>query len=212
MDPDRSYRRIVAHYESCLDRHGDTHLGVDWPRAEHVDTRHRVMLDLIRPEHTGRPVRLLDFGCGTAHLYQHILEHGLDYIDYTGLDLSEKFVRVAERKFPGRPFVCLDLLDEHAPAPGTFDYVVANGVFTEKRELSFDDMFVYFSRLVTRLFEHATAGLAFNVMSTHVDWERDDLFHVSFDRMAAFVTRDLTRNVVFRMDYGLYEYTTYVYR
>src|SRR5260221_3771151 len=29
---DKKYLAIVSHYESCLERHGDTHLGVDWPR------------------------------------------------------------------------------------------------------------------------------------------------------------------------------------
>ncbi len=54
--------------------------------------------------------------------------------------------------------------------------------------------------------------MAFNVMSKHVDWEREDLFHLPFDTLAEFLKKELTRNFVFRNDYGLYEYTTYVYR
>ena len=42
---DKKYLNIVSHYESCLERHGDTHLGLDWPRQEDADTRYRVMLD-----------------------------------------------------------------------------------------------------------------------------------------------------------------------
>jgi len=30
-------------------------------------------------------------------------------------------------------------------------------------------------------------GLGFNVMSKHVDWEREDLFHWGFDEVAAFL-------------------------
>jgi hypothetical protein len=29
--------------------------------------------------------------------------------------------------------------------------------------------------------------------------------------LAEFLTKDLTRNFIFRNDYGLYEYTAYVY-
>jgi hypothetical protein len=65
--------------------------------------------------------------------------------------------------------------------------------------------------VLRRLFGIAEVGIAFNVMSKHVEWERDDLFHVPFDVLAEFVIADLTRNFVFRNDYGLYEYTTYVY-
>ena len=207
---EKKYLSIVSHYETCLERHGDSHLGVDWPRVDDVQTRHRVMLEVIRPESKGQTISLLDFGCGAAHLNDFIREQRLDHIQYAGLDLSEKFVRLSQNKFPANQFFCLDLLDEDVSLP-IFDYVVMNGVFTEKRELSFDEMLSYFKQLVRRVFQHATIGIAFNVMSKHVDWERDDLFHLPFDTLAEFLTKEVTRNFVFRNDYGLYEYTTYVY-
>jgi SAM-dependent methyltransferase len=208
---EKKYLDIVSHYESCLEQHGDTHLGVDWPKLEDVEKRYGVMLEVIKPESRGQKVSLLDFGCGASHLNEYILKQGLDNIEYTGLDLSEKFVRLSQSKFPANQFFCLDVLDEKASLP-IFDYIVLNGVFTEKRELSFDEMFSYFKQLVTRVFEHAAIGIAFNVMTKHVDWERHDLFHVPFDMLAEFAKKELTRNFVFRNDYGLYEYTTYIYR
>ena len=208
---EKKYLSIVSHYETCLDQHGDSHLGVDWPRADDVHTRHRVMLEVIRPESKGQTISLLDFGCGAAHLNDYIVEHRLGHIQYAGLDLSEKFVRLSQNKFPANRFFCMDLLDENASLP-MFDYIVLNGVFTEKRELSFDEMLSYFKQLVPRVFAHAAVGIAFNVMTKHVDWEREDLFHLPFDTLAEFLKKELTRNFVFRNDYGLYEYTTYVYQ
>ena len=206
---EKKYLSIVSHYETCLELHGDSHLGVDWPKADDVQKRHRVMIEVIRPDRR-QTVSLLDFGCGAAHLNEYILEQRLDHIEYSGLDLSEKFVRLSQDKFPANQFFCLDLLDENASLP-MFDYIVMNGVFTEKRQLSFDEMLSYFQKLVTRVFRHAAIGIAFNVMTKHVDWERDDLFHLPFDTLAEFLKKELTRNFVFRNDYGLYEYTTYVY-
>ena len=49
-------------------------------------------------------------------------------------------------------------------------------------------------------------------MSKNVDWERDDLFHWGLDELTAFLTKDISRRFVLRNDYGLYEYTVYVYR
>ena len=205
------YLNIVAHYEDCLAKHGDTHLGVDWPNKEDALKRYRVMLEVVRPAATEQQIRLLDFGCGASHLYEYMLDCGLKNIEYAGLDLSPKFVNLSQRKFPENNYYCLDLLDEQVSLP-QFDYVVMNGVFTEKRELAFADMFVYFKRLVTRVFANAHRGVAFNVMSKQVDWERDDLFHLPLDTLADFLTKHLTRNFVIRNDYGLYEYTTYVYK
>lgn len=208
---EKKYLRIVSHYEACLEQHGDSHLGVDWPKAGDVQKRHRVMLEVIKPDSRSEKVSLLDFGCGAAHLNDYILAHDLKSIQYAGLDLSEKFVRLSQSKFPENQFFCLDLLDDTASLP-EFDYIVLNGVFTEKRELSFDEMLAYFKQLITRVFDHARVGIAFNVMTKHVDWERDDLFHLPFDTLAEFLKKELTRNFVFRNDYGLFEYTTYVYR
>jgi SAM-dependent methyltransferase len=214
---DKKYLDIVAHYESCLEQYGDTHLGVDWPKAEDVATRYRVMLDVMRPEDvaasraSGRKLSLLDFGCGASHLYEHMRARGFEHVEYAGLDLSEKFVALSRRKYPSNEYFCLDVLDDEARLP-EFDYVLMNGVFTEKKGLSFDEMFAYFKRLLVKVFARARVGVAFNVMTKHVDWERDDLFHLPFDTLAAFLKKELTRHFVFRNDYGLYEYTTYAYR
>lgn len=209
---DPSYARIVDHYEECLAAHGDTHLGVDWPNAEDAETRYEVMLEVIRPTAPAHPVTLLDVGCGASHLYHHVQKSNLTGITYFGLDLSEKFVTLSRSKYPENTYWCMDLLSEHAEPIGPFDYAVLNGVFTEKLNLSFDEMFEYLKAMVSRVYELVNVGLAFNVMSAIVDWERSDLFHVPFDRLATWLTSEFGRRFVFRSDYGLYEYTAYLYR
>jgi len=207
---DKSYRRIVTHYENCLERHGDSHLGVDWPDPEDAATRYATMLGVIR-DAPGTPVSLLDFGCGAGHLLDYIRHTGRQDIEYRGLDMSDKFVALCRDKFPGTSFAVADILDDpNAVDPA--DYVVANGVFTEKRDLTQDEMMRYLQDTLRALWPIARKGLAFNVMSKQVDWERDDLFHLSFDDLTGFLTRDLTRHFILRQDYGLYEYTVYLYR
>ena len=66
--------------------------------------------------------------------------------------------------------------------------------------------------LIAAAFRAARIGIAFNVMSAHVDRERADLFHWPFDALAAFLKRDVSRHYSFRADYGLYEYTCFVRR
>jgi len=207
----RRYREIVAHYEACFKRHGDTHLGVDWPNQRDAQTRYQVMLDLIRPDSPGG-VTLLDLGCGTSHLYEYILKHGLERrVLYSGLDISPAFVKASQEKFPGVAYYCMDILADDAEIPD-FDYVAMNGVFTEKCELSQDEMAEYFRLLITKIFPRVRVGMAFNVMSKQVDWERPDLFYLPFDALAAILTKDLSRHFIIRHDYHLYEYTVYVYR
>ena len=113
---DRAYLELVAHYERCLERHGDTHLGVDWPRAEDADVRYGIMLGLIRAD-SPRPARLLDFGCGAGHLLEYSRRNGISGLEYHGLDLSERFVALCRQKFPGVPFLVGDVLDAELELP-----------------------------------------------------------------------------------------------
>jgi SAM-dependent methyltransferase len=210
MIPD--FLKIVKHYEGCFETHGDSHLGVDWPRLEDVDKRYKVMVDMIRLDSpSNKDVSLLDFGCGTGQLNSYLQQHDLSHITYAGLDISEKFIRHCRSKFPDNRFYQRNLLDEGVQIP-PFDYWVMNGVFTEKRELSFDEMWAYFKKMIIRAYHFTDRGLAFNLMSKNVEWERDDLFHVSLDLLSDFLCKEVSRDFIIRNDYGLYEYTTYVFK
>ena len=208
---DKPYATLVHFTETCLDRYGDCYLGVGWTkRQEDADTRYRVMLDVLAGERCW-PATLLDFGCGASHLYEYLKAHQRADIIYSGLDVSPKFLALSRGKFPHLTFYELDLLEDDGDLP-MFDYVVMNGVFTVKRDLSFEAMLDYFQRLVLRVFAKTRKGLAFNVMSKRVDWEREDLFHLPFETLASFLAQEVSRHFIIRHDYGLYEYTTYVYR
>ncbi|MCB0722435.1 MAG: class I SAM-dependent methyltransferase [Ignavibacteriae bacterium] len=205
----KPYLRIVKHYEDCLERYGDSYRGVDWPNEEDAETRYGVMLEVIKEKNS--LTSLLDFGCGTGKLYEYVRNNEIESIEYSGLDISHKFVELCRQKFPSLNFLEADIL-ENPENVRDFDYIVMNGVFTEKRELPYNEMLDYFKQLVKAVFSKARKGLAFNVMSKDVDWERDDLFHLSFDELSKFLTEEVSRNFVIRNDYGLYEYTVYIYK
>lgn len=204
------YTKIIEHYENCLEKNGDNHLGVDWPKLEDVDKRYKVMLDIINwNDEKETAISLLDFGCGTAHLLEYIMKNKYQKLQYSGLDISQKFIDVAQKKHPNNSFYCIDVLDKNTTILD-FDYIVMNGVFTEKRELSFEEMWEYFTKLITIIYNNCNKGFAFNVMSKNVAWEREDLFHVPHDLLSDFLCKNISRNYIIRNDYGLYEYTVYV--
>jgi SAM-dependent methyltransferase len=207
----KKYLSIKKHYENCLNKHGDTHLGMDWPKPEDVEKRHQVMLELmLLKSNTDKNICLLDFGCGTSHFYEYLLKNKIK-LTYSGLDISEKAINISLQKFPKNKYYCLDILDGHPNLPD-FDYIIMNGIFTEKIDLSFEEMFEYMKNMLTAIFQKTKRGIAFNVMSKAVDWEREDLFHLPTDLLISFLTKNITRNFVIRNDYGLYEYTVYIYK
>ena len=214
MIESKKHQPIVDHYARCLLQHGDSHRGVDWPNEVDADTRYRVMLECLRErtDESAAPLTLLDFGCGASHLLDFIHVHGLEnHIAYSGLDAAPEAIALSRQKYSTAPYYLMDILDGADSLP-SFDYIVMNGVFTEKRTLSYDEMFDYFRAVLPIVFSKARRGIAFNVMSKAVDWERDDLFHLPTDALISFLVKNISRDFVIRNDYGLYEYTTYVYK
>ncbi|MEM9202303.1 MAG: class I SAM-dependent methyltransferase [Actinomycetota bacterium] len=208
-EPD--YVALVRHYEACFARHGATAAGVDWPDEAGAALRYDVMLDLIRHDPLAPTTpTLLDFGCGAGGLLEHLRADALgEHIAYRGHDLSARYIEYCRQTYPDVEFTIGDVLDGYELAP--VDYVVANGVFTERLSLGHDAMFAFMVSVLSKLAEVAQRGVAFNVMSTHVDWERDDLFHVDPGRVAD-LAGSIGRRFAIRHDYPLYEFTTYLYR
>jgi SAM-dependent methyltransferase len=204
-------RYIAARNEEALEAHGDSLLSVGYTGPPKVaEERYTLMLEVIR-EPTQR-VSVLDLGCGLAHMLDHIESHPeLKRVDYSGLDISPLYIEAARRRHPGARLMLLDVLDDETSLPH-FDYVIVNHLFNWRGDLGWEEMLRYWERMVSVAFDHCTRGIAFNVMSKIVDWERDDLFHLPFDVMSSFVSANLSRHFVIRHDYEAYEYTTYVYR
>jgi SAM-dependent methyltransferase len=204
-------RVIAAACEEDLSRYGDSFRGVGYTRSrEEAEERYAVMLNVIRE--TNDEVSVLDFGCGLGHLLDHIQQHASDrHIRYSGLDISSHYLRAAQARHPSADFILMDVLESDQNLPD-YDYVVLNGLFNYRGPIDEPTMLEYWKQLTTAAFRHSRRGMAFNVMSKIVDWERDDLFHLPFDTMARFVGDHLSRHFVIRHDYRAYEYTTYVYR
>lgn len=210
------YTKIIEHYEECFVKYGDTPRGVDWTKEEQVEFRYQTMLELVnfreKSFQVARQVSLLDYGCGLSHLYEFIQKNNINNIEYTGLEISNKFFNESKQKFPTNNYILGDILKDNNLLQNKYDYIVMNGVFTEKRNLSYENMFEYFEKMVGLVYSYCNKGIAFNVMSKQVDWEIDTLFHVPMDDMANFLTKKISRNFIIRNDYGLYEYTVYLYK
>jgi SAM-dependent methyltransferase len=182
---------------------------VGWTKKqEYADLRYEVMLGLVRGD---EPVTLLDVGCGASHLLEYINGRQISHIEYSGLDLSAAFLDVSRNKFPEVEYFDDDILSTDCAVPN-HDYLVMNGLFNWKGEMSHEEMWDYCQSMIKRAFEMADKGIAFNVMSKYLDWERDDLFHLPFDTLASFLDQNISRYFTIRHDYGLFEFTAYVYK
>lgn len=200
-----SYLKIADYYNKAFNKYGDTPEGLAWDNQINLNKRYEVMFDIIKQHNS----TILDFGCGYGGLYEWILANKKP-VEYVGLDINKEALKIAKEKYPKTIWIDSDIHKNIFDL--NFDYIICNGTFTVKDILTQEEMTNFMCNTLEKLWAKTNKGIAFNVMSKLVDWERNDLFHVSLDQLGQWLIDNLSRNFVIRNDYGLYEYTVYVYK
>ena len=156
------------------------------------------------------PFTVLDVGCGPGFAIPYLEErYGAMTGRYLGIDVSEALVAEARHLWPSQRFEVRDIVTNPLPKE-SFNFTALNGVVTAKYSLSYDTMENFACQLLECAWRATNEAMSFNVMSPHVDWIRDDLFHWPLDRVVAFCVAKLSRHINIIGDYGLYEYTVQV--
>ncbi|MEX5721407.1 class I SAM-dependent methyltransferase [Geodermatophilus maliterrae] len=201
-------RELRDHYAETFRRHGPSPLGVDWRGLPDLELRYRKMLEVIPAGRRHRPT-VLDVGCGFGGLYAYALDQGLD-LRYTGIDVVPEMITHARATLPSGEFRCEDVFE--LPPGSRYDYVVCNGILTQKLTTSTRDMDRHAQRLIRRLHELSTVGAVFNVMTSKVDYTKDNLYHRHPAELLAWCMAEVTDRVRVDHAYPLYEYSVYLYR
>ena len=205
----KKYQELKEHYENCLDKHGPNAKGMDWPNPDDLIKRFQVLTNIFGDEMANK-FSVLDLGCGVGLLVDYLQEKNkLENIDYKGIDISPKMISYAKNRLPEFNFEDRDILESKLES-SSFDYIIMNGLFTEKLNMSQSEMLIFFQEMIKIVFDSCKKGFSFNVMSSHVDWKRDDLFHLELDNLVSFLVQHCSRNIKIDMDYGLYEYSVFV--
>jgi hypothetical protein len=198
-------RDVVHHYESQLRQHGPTARGMNWKDEASQTLRFRILCEI----RDLNGLSLHEVGAGAGHLYDYLRTENID-ADYSGSDLSEDMVQAAKLR---HPHVCFDrrdiLVDPDLPE---YDVLVCSGLFFVRLHHTDGDWQDFIYATIRRMYDLCRIGIAFNLMTDQVDFRADNLYYSDPGQTLNFCRRELSRSVVVRHDYPLYEYTTYVYR
>ena len=206
---DKITENLRAHYEHSFRAHGATAKGVDWgEKAADLALRYGKMAAVIAPGATG-PVSLLDVGCGYGGLCDHLLARNIA-AEYTGIDVVTDMVEAARARHSKARFILGDVLE--ANDLGQYDYVVCNGILTQKLDVPAAEMDAFAAALIRRMFALCRKGIAFNVMTTKVNYFANNLYYRNPAELFAWCLSELTRHIRIDHAYPLYEYTMYLYR
>ena len=203
-------QQLHDHYRSTFLTHGATSSGVDWgPKEDAARLRQDKMLALADESLSG--ATLLDVGCGYGALAERIGQRKMD-LGYTGIDIVGEMVEAGRKRNPTSRFIHGDFLSYSPEILGTFDYVVCNGILTQKLQATTLEMNAHAHELISAMFATCRRGCAFNVMTSYVNYQVSNLYYRNPAELLAWCMSQLTPKVRLDHAYPLYEYTVYLYR
>jgi SAM-dependent methyltransferase len=207
MDPiTESLRR---HYSERFALHGPTSEGVDWGADESkMLLRFDKMLAVVGAPPAGKP-SLLDVGCGYGGLLNHLAIRKIE-LEYAGIDVADNMIKWASAKFNSDLFICGDILTYEFER--TYDYVVCSGILTQKLDATVAAMDRFAAQLIRRMFDLCRRGIAFNVMTTKVNYFSNNLYYKNPAELLSWCITEITPYIRIDHAYPLYEYTVYLYR
>jgi len=196
------------HYRALWELHGDSPHSVQYSDGESHYARFDVLCSIASPL-----TSVLDVGCGLAHLYRYLKATGFEG-RYMGVDIVPEFIESAENMLADDPNANVRLNDSAESLPSGYDYALLSGVFNNRMH----DNLRFMETTLKRMYSVAKKGIAFNAMSTFVDYHDDGLYYSNPLEVFNFCKNELGGHPVLRHDYTLtengfpFEYAMYVYK
>lgn len=201
--PDKDINEIIDRYGARYEKFGYSPLTLGWNKG-----RQFLRFEALTSMFQLKGKRILDIGCGFGDLNTLLREKcGNDY-EYTGIDLVPQLINEAQQKWRDGNihFFTGDFLT--APLEANFDIAIASGAFNHR--LSTADNETIIEATIDRAWSLVSDGLAFDFLSTHVEFRHAHTFHSDPAHILQLAYKR-TRRVVLRNDYLPFEFSICMY-
>lgn len=194
-------KATIERYQRRLREHG---AGLE-AMASGVSSRQQIRFEVLQSIGIADGSSVLDLGCGLGD-FQQWLKTNETRVQYTGYDLVPDFIDQAALRHPDARFEVRDIHNDGIP--GSFDYIVASQVFNHS--LDHEDNLDFVKRTIERCFPACTKGLAFDFLTSHVDYREDHLYYYDPGDLLNWAKR-LSKRVRLVHDHPLYEFALFLY-
>ena len=204
-DSARLLAGVARTYAESLAEHGTSSRGVGWKDEASQRLRFEKLVGVVEPGSSS--VSVNDLGCGYGAMFDFLAERLGERLErYVGYEISSEMLTAATERVRDERVAFFDAARPTEEA----DYSFACGTFNVKLEASEEEWEAEVRDALRALAAASRRGLAFNLLTTHVDWREPHLFYADPARFVDFARTELGRGVVLLHDYPLYEWTILV--
>lgn len=195
---------VGALYSKSLHKHGAAAKGVGWGDVDSHVLRFEKLTHGI--EKSTDPISVNDLGCGYGALFSYLRDQKIRVSSYRGHDISEDMLREARAGCDDASveFVAGSQLDRVA------DYSFASGIFNVRLGHDEESWRQHILETLDNMNECSSAGFAFNLLTSYVDWREDHLYYGDSTFFFDHCKRHYAREVALLHDYPLWEWTIVV--
>lgn len=204
--------KIKNYYNFYLKKYKKGPRALNWSSKESQNVR----FDKILEAGNFKNKKIHDVGCGLAHFYEFLKNKKITFT-YIGSDISREMIQSAKNNHFNKNINLqnINLLQIHNKRilkKLSSDFVVANGLFTVKANLSNKYWWSFIRKMLKKMFYITEECLVFNCMKFNVDYKDKHLYYQSLDKLLKFIEKNLSKKIVVKQDYPLYEFMVYVYK
>ena len=174
---------------------------VGWTRQGSQELRFEKLASVITNK--SDMLEINELGCGYGEFYNYLSNNGCSVKKFRGYDISNEMLEAAKEYITHDQveFLNNDCLNEVA------DYSFTSGIFNVKFDYSDLDWDEYIKKTILNLAEFSRKGMSFNLLSTYVDYQAENLYYGNPFEYFDFCKRHVSKKVNLIHDYDLFEWT-----
>ena len=178
-------RNLKVFYKAKFDKYGPTLRGAGWSKNTKSKKRYKVLTSFLKHTKAKKKISILDVGCGYGELTKY-LPKNISY-NYTGLDIVESMIDYANKKYTKKN--TRFLLGDITKIKQRYDFLICNGIFTLKNNLTDTQMKNYVLKCINSFYKCSNVAFAFNIMSEDVDFKSKILFYPKIKMFIDFLNK-----------------------
>ncbi|HOL91725.1 MAG TPA: methyltransferase domain-containing protein [Clostridiales bacterium] len=194
---------IRTYYEANMAKDLPEYGILGWESEEAQRLRFDMLLSAVDLE----GMELLDVGCGTGNLLEHIISKGIN-VEYTGVDLLDKMIDRAKSKGLAGEFIHADIFEDRIFENESFDVIYTSGIFNLDLGSNID----FLKRAIGLFLDLSRQYVVFNLLHRDSPDREDKYFYTSPDEVGELLEEysDRIENVQFIEAYLKNDFTVVI--